>query len=202
MRPHPGFTGFLLAAASLVLSAGPLHATSAIPLSVEDLVANSSTIVHGTVVSTRSHWNEDRSLIVTDVTLRVTSLLRGPAAREVVITQPGGSVGKLGVEIPGASAFRPGEETILFARIDGQGNLHPTGLDQGRFPVTTDARTGRKVVRGLAAFEGRADGQVTIKGSPAAPGATPELAAPGGELEDFLGQIRELVRRNDAKGGR
>lgn len=201
MRLHPGFTGFLLAAASLILPAGPLQATSAIPLTVEDLVANSTTIVHGTVLSTRSHWNEDRSLIVTDVTLRVTSLLRGPAAGEIVITQPGGSVGKLGVEIPGASAFRAGEETVLFARVDGQGNLQPTGLDQGRFPVTTDARTGKRVVRGLAVFESRVDGVVTFKSGPPT-GATPEPVAPRGDLDDFLGQVRELVRLSDAKGGR
>src|SRR5512140_1638931 len=111
MDRKPGLAFFLLAAAGL-LAGPPCRATTVVPLSTEDLVANSPTIVHGTVTGTRSHWNDEHTMIVTDATIRVEAALRGRAAGMIVVTEPGGTVGALRTDVPGASGFRAGEELV------------------------------------------------------------------------------------------
>jgi hypothetical protein len=188
-----------------VVLAGRGEATTAVRLSLEDLTAVSSAVVHGTVVDTQSRWNETRSLIVTDVRIRVADMVKGSPAGEITVTQLGGEVGKLKTEVPGAADFRAGEETVLFLAEDGRGGgLVVAGLSQGRFDVTQDARTGRKTLHGLdpERLEGLARTGPAAAGRGVPPG--PALAAPDGSvsLERFLARVRDLVETAGQGGGR
>jgi hypothetical protein len=126
-------------------------ATTVVPMNLDDMAKASPDIVHGTVVATASHWNEDKTLIVTDVRIRVEDTLKGNAGGEITVTQPGGVVGALRVEIPGVTAFRQDQEAVLFLGPQKNGNYAVTGLMQGQFDVVTDAKTGQRTVHGLSA---------------------------------------------------
>jgi hypothetical protein len=122
-------------------------ATTVVPMNLDDMAKASPDIVHGTVVATASHWNEDKTLIVTDVRIRVEDTLKGNAGGEITVTQPGGVVGALRVEIPGVTAFRQDQEAVLFLGPQKNGNYAVTGLMQGQFDVVTDAKTGQRTDR-------------------------------------------------------
>ena len=116
-------------------------------MSLEEMSAASSSIVYGKVIATTSHWNEDRSLIVTDIQVQVIEVLKGAPGQVITVTQPGGEVGKLRVDVPGAAAYRAGEETVLFLG-KGRGNTYDVaGLSRGRFDVKVDEETGVRIYR-------------------------------------------------------
>lgn len=146
-RPIVSFSA--IAAVFLVQPIPPVTATTVVRMNLEEMAAQSPSIVHGTVVSTESKWNEERSLILTDVRIRVLDTVKGETATEVVVQQPGGVVGNIKVDVPGMSIFRPGDEVVLFLAPGGRGNLHVNGLTQGRFDVIKDPTTGERTVRGL-----------------------------------------------------
>jgi len=179
------------------LSASTAGATTVAERSLRDLATESPSIVHGRVVSTSSRWTEDQSLIVTDVVIEVSDALKGSAAGQVVVTQPGGRVGKLRVDVAGTTAFRPGEETVLFLQPSADGTAIVTGLFQGRFDVVPDAR-GRRVVHGL-----NADQLGSLRRAAARTGR-PLSTVPGRpvELDEFLGGMRSLLQDIQNEGGR
>ena len=185
---------WILLAATLSL-APPADATSVVGMNLRQLVAGSPSIVYGTVVSAECRWNEDRTMIVTDVRILVVDALKGAALPEVVLTQPGGVIGKLAVDVPGASAFRPGEEAVLFLAPGAGGRLSVNGLAQGRFDVISDPVTGQKTVRGL-----RLEGMEAVGVTGAA--QTPGIVMEPVPLNRFLGGLRALVEDVDAKGGK
>lgn len=161
-------------------------ATSVDRMSLEEMTQASSAIVHGTVLTATSHWNEDRSLIVTDVQFQVIESLKGNNKGVILVTQPGGQVGKVRVDVPGAVAFRPGEETVLFLGPERSGKAAVAGLSFGRFDVVPNEKTGRKEVRRLP-----------LRGSygPAsAPRGQTQVTGRGrSSLSDFLDEVRRLA---------
>ena len=165
-------------------------ATSVVPRDLPELTARSTRVVHGEVVATASEWNADRSLIVTRVTVRVTDTLAGEAGETVTFTQPGGRVGAVRVDVPGAAAFRSGEEGVWFL-APGPGNaLYLNGLDRGRYRVVT-AANGAKRIPGLTP----ADFDALGAGPP--PGATrvSEMRGPVDvDLDVFKRGVRALAR--------
>ena len=175
----------------------PIHAASLVKLDMREMVAESPSIVHGEVVSTQSRWTEDKSTIVTDVRVRVIDALKGQDAGEVVVTQIGGVVGALRVEVYGATALQPGDETILFLSRDRRGASRITGFSQGQFPVEEDRASRKKVIRGMSRDQLKA--LQSVRG-PLTAGDT----VPGGAvtLDWFKGGMRDLVRDVVKKGGR
>ena len=197
MLVQPGARLAVIALLLSLLIPASAGATSVAQMSLEDMAAISPVLVHGTVVSATSRWNPDRTLIVTEVRMRVETALKGRAPGEIIFTQPGGAVGKLQVDVPGASAFRPGEEAVLFLAPDPAGALHVIGLDRGRFDVVRDPRTGRKMMQGLTP-----DRLVSLGLDAAPPGVLATAAAPEPvSLDRFLSGLRDLVRDADEKGG-
>jgi hypothetical protein len=174
-------------------------ATSVVQLSLREMAEASHSIVHGTVITTISRWNEDRTDIVTDVVVQVLDVLKGEPVGEVVVTQPGGRVGKVRVDVDGAVAYRPGDEAILFLRPAGRGKSHVTGLFQGRFEVVEDVRSGEKVVRGLLPEH------VNVLGA-SKPGPEGESVAPlPGKtvaLDRFLTGMRGMIEDIKLEGGK
>jgi len=173
-------------------------ATTVEQQSLRKMATEAPSIVHGTVVSTSSRWTENRSLIVTDVRFQVHEVLKGDAVSEVVLTQPGGTVGAIRVDADGAVAHRPGEEAILFLKQSPRGHTYVAGLFQGRFNVVEDSR-GNKTVRGLSPEHVN-----VLRSAPGTGGGGTLRAGPSGAvpLDDFLGGVRDLVRDAVKDGGR
>jgi len=165
---------------ALLLPAPTVYSGSLAPPDLSELVTSSSLVVHGEVVGATSRWNEDRSLIVTDVRLRVLTSAKGTAPAEVVLTQPGGTVGKLRVDVAGAHAFRVGEEVVVFLAPGPRGRLYINGLSRGRLDVVRDTATGAASVQGMA-----------LGG--AAGAGSPIIETGARDLARFLDRVRMLV---------
>lgn len=198
MHGRPRTLAFCLAVLSSIGIAWPASATTVEERSLRDLAVESPTIVHGTVVSTESRWNDDRSLVITEVRVQVDTAIKGTAAGEVIVVRPGGRVGKIRVDVSGSAAFQPGQETVLFLKPYGSRGSIVTGLFQGRFDVARDAR-GRKVVRGLSGDELRA-----LQNASARTGGGRVRAVAGAPvaLDEFLGGVRSLLEDIRLEGGR
>lgn len=107
--------GRLLACLALALGllglAAPARA-SVIPMSLEEMVAVSDTIITVRVESTESTIESGK--IFTTAKLNVVETFKGKARTEETIVYPGGKYGKLVMAVPAVPTFRSGEEAILF----------------------------------------------------------------------------------------
>jgi hypothetical protein len=144
MTPHR----FAVPFAVLLLAVAPsVRATQVTHLDTRALVRESSDIVIGQVEGASTHWNENRSAIVTEVTVRISQTLKGAAADRLVLRQMGGELDGLRYTIPGSPTFRPGEEALLFVWRDAAGRPQVDGLAQGKFDIAKDPATGERLVQ-------------------------------------------------------
>jgi hypothetical protein len=135
-----GFRRRLALAFILALAVPALAmATSGSQQTLAGLTKVSSEVVRGRVVSKESRWNEDRTLIVTDVVLQVTETFKGQAGSEVTLEVLGGQVEDLALDIVGGASFKLGEEVLVFAARGPDQRLRIPGLAQAKFTVETDA---------------------------------------------------------------
>lgn len=166
----------------LILSlASEGRATTVARMDLTTLTRTADAIVHGEVVGTASRWNADHTLIVTDVRFRVDEALKGSAGGEIVLAHPGGVVGALRVEIPGLSSFHRGQESVLFLSRGPDGARTVTALGQGRFDVSVDPDTGRRLVQVPSAL------------------TSAETSDPRQPLQAFLERIRVETRSAEAE---
>jgi hypothetical protein len=182
----------------LVTYTTPSNATTVEGKSLREMATQAPSIVHGTVVATSSRWTENHSLIVTEIRIAVHDVIKGEDISEVVVTQPGGTVGSLRVDADGAVTFAEGNETILFLDQSPRGITYIVGLSQGRFDVEVN-KQGRKIVRGLDPEH------LNIVRSSSAPAGDAESTGNGRAgvpLDQFLGGVRELVDEIQLEGGK
>ena len=128
-----GRWGSLLVATAVLFSGSAVGATTLRYRSVEDLARSAEVVVQGRVVGARAH--RVGRLIVTDTTLQVARCLRGACGATVVVRQPGGEVGGIGLHVEGAFRAAPGDEVLLFLRHGRDGVLAPIGMVQGALRV-------------------------------------------------------------------
>ncbi len=118
--------------------------------------------------------------------------LKGLAARNIVISEPGGTVGNTGMQIAGAPRYSVGEEVVLFATRTPIGYLRTVGWGQGKYVVVDARDSGRRVVRSsvrdITLFD-----PISKTGSP--PGQKPTILGrlDGVELNAFKERVRQLV---------
>jgi hypothetical protein len=110
------FRRALLAVLALApaLAARPAHATTVVPVTVEDLARRADEMVVATPRAARAFWLG--SHIVTDVELEVQTTARGtlaPRAR-VTVRLPGGVVGRLGQVVPGVPELAISRPYLVF----------------------------------------------------------------------------------------
>ena len=102
----------VIAAAVLLLVTA--DATTVAPLSFEQLVDASASVVYGRVVDVRSQWTDDRRFIESVVSVEVITDMKGGARDRISFTTPGGQVGRYLNVIPGAPVFAPGDTAVFF----------------------------------------------------------------------------------------
>ena len=130
-------------------------ATTLAPLSFEQLVNASASVVYGRVVEVRSQWTEDRRFIESVVSIEILKGLKGSAAERMSFTVPGGQVGRYLNVIPGAPTFAAGDTAVFFLTSRGPRLPVTTGLTQGIYRVQRDARSGEMLVTPPALEPGR-----------------------------------------------
>lgn len=133
-------------AALLLLGLGApalLQATTLIKMSVEEMAADATDIVVGTVTSVRIVW-VNRTLM-TLTTVAVSESIKGSGAVEVTVVTPGGIDAARAVPVailyPGAPMLSPSEEVVLFLTSEDSplaNTLSVVGYSQGKFSVVRD----------------------------------------------------------------
>ena len=133
-----------------LLVAAPAHATSVLPLYLDEVVDQSTTAFQGTVTDTHSARDPASHAVVTYTTFTVSDVLKGSVPAMYTIKQIGGAVPgeKVEFRVPGVPKFAVGREYIVFmAGVSSLGFSSPIGLGQGRYSVTQDAN-GKQVANG------------------------------------------------------
>ena len=115
---------------------------------IRSLAARSEMILLGTCVSTRSRWDNEARMILTDVTLEVARYLKGSGRSRLTLIVPGGELPErnFGMVAPGMTQFRENEEVIVFARLV-DGAVHVVGGAQGKYLIRVRPGTGTKTIR-------------------------------------------------------
>lgn len=163
-------------------------ATSGSQQTLGGLTKVSSEVVRGRVVSKESRWNDNRTLIVTDVVLQVTETFKGEAGSQVTLEVLGGQVDDLVLDVVGGASFKLGEEVLVFAQRGPDQRLRIPGLAQAKFTVETDA-----------------DGKVWIRNQVSIerflPGETKAVDAAGRlEWGEFRGRLTGAIERQRPGG--
>lgn len=149
----------LLLVLGMVIPVSAGASTFVVP-DLDRLVAMSSAVVRGTVISTTCR-RADNGRIVTDYTVAVQEVATGKlddGSTTMMFTMPGGTVGDVGETVTGLPVFQTGDQVILFVKNpapqshDGvvPGHYLVTGMAVGALRVET-AIDGTPIVRGLAA---------------------------------------------------
>lgn len=126
--------------------ASPVFATTLVPLSFEQLVNESQSVVYGRVTDVRAQWTADRRFIESVVTIEVLRGMKGTARESIAFTVPGGQVGRYLNVIPGAPSFATGDTAVFFLTAQGARLPVTTGLTQGIYRVRRDDGSGEMLV--------------------------------------------------------
>jgi hypothetical protein len=121
-------------------------ATTVVPLSFDQLVSESQSVVYGRVTDVRAQWTADRRFIESVVTIDVLHGIKGSARESMAFTVPGGQVGRYLNVIPGAPSFVRGDTAVFFLTSQGARLPVTTGLTQGIYRVQRDVISGEMLV--------------------------------------------------------
>lgn len=149
-----------LAMLVLLSACGVLLATTVRPVSIENMASRASLVAEGRAVSSWSQWNAAHTMIVTYTRFQVSRVLKGAAAREITIRQPGGTAGVYRDVISGVRYLKPGQEAALFLKQsgDGDGSMTVVGLMQGMFRIEREASGAAFVSNSTSGVEVKGDG--------------------------------------------
>lgn len=175
----------LAAAILLALVPVTLRATVLVPIEFRELVASSTVIVRGRVVSARAEWVDGRRAIETIVTIEPSEYLRGDLGERLTLAVPGGQLGRYRTVFVGAPVFGEGDDVVLFLNAAGAPQPHIVGLSQGVFRVVTDQRSGRVLVTPPAVMApAGVDAAPVVRGDPSRRAVT---------FEVFRDAVREVL---------
>ena len=103
------------------------------PLSLEDLVSHSDTIVEGQVVRTWTAMDSENRFIWTHYEISVGNRLKGPGQSSVEIAEPGGTLNGVTLLVHGSTPYKLGEQVSVFLYRMPIGYLRTTNYGQGKF---------------------------------------------------------------------
>ncbi|MDQ6706720.1 MAG: hypothetical protein M3Z85_12175, partial [Acidobacteriota bacterium] len=123
-------------------------------LSLEDLVIRSETIVSGRVVRSWPAWDRSHQFIWTHYEVAVQDVAKGLPVKNLVVSEPGGTVDGITMLIPGTVQFPEGRDLLLFLYKTPIGYLRTVGGEQGRFLPgingSTDGPSARELKQKIA----------------------------------------------------
>ena len=125
---------FAMAVAACAL---PLQCATLERLSLDDMIARSTSIVRGKVTSS---WTAlTGSVIYTHYQVQVAEQFKGAGQSTVEIMTPGGTVKGLHQSFSGSPVLNQGDEFVFFLWTSKNGITWITGLTQGLFSVAPQA---------------------------------------------------------------
>jgi hypothetical protein len=133
----------VLLAAGMILSARAQQPSA----TAEELTGKADLVLVGKVAGVKAAWTNDRSRIVTTVTLAVDQALKGTGLPgTVTIESPGGEIGGVGEWYSHTAQFKKDEDVVVFVKKDREGRLHVSGGTRGKLTIRRDEQTGTKMV--------------------------------------------------------
>lgn len=118
-----------------LLFAGPVFATTAVSLSVQDLVRRSDMVIKGQITDSNAFYNHKFGMIYTRLTIHIEKDFMGKkGTKTIVVTMPGGTVNGRVQVVFGVPVLKIGEHAIMFLRRMGK-RITITGLGQGTFII-------------------------------------------------------------------
>jgi hypothetical protein len=127
------------------------------PLSIEELSSKSDVVVHGTVTSLTCQ-RDAGGQIYTSVTLAIGEVWKGNInTNSFRIVHSGGVLGDQFETCSAQVEYRIGEEVVAMLVLNERGEGVTLGLIQGKFEVSSDAKTGEKFAENVFHGGGRAN---------------------------------------------
>jgi len=138
---------YLLLLAGLTISVRTAQATTVIPPTFDELVAQAEVIFEGDVTDVKSQWVGEGAQrhIVSYVTFKVEDALKGTPGQSYTIRMLGGTVDGETMGVSDAPKFKVGDKDILFVQNNGSQFVPLVGIMHGRFHVKRD-QAGQEVV--------------------------------------------------------
>jgi hypothetical protein len=161
-------------------------------LTLDDMTAQSSAVVHAHVLAAHADWSSPKkNSVMTRYTFKADRYLKGNLGSTFELIEPGGTMGMLTTSVPGAPVYQVGEEIILFVwTVPGTNVYRTIGFEQGAFRVKRDAATGTFTV---------SHSQPLAGGGQFVDSEEFKTAARNGgtsrNLSEFLGQVASSLRR-------
>lgn len=137
-----------IAAISAVFALHSASATTVIPPSFDELVAQAQVIFQGTVTDAQSQWAGEggNRRIVTYVTFKVDEPIKGDAGATYTLRMLGGTVDGQTMEVTDSPKFKVGDRDIVFVENNGSQFIPLVGIMHGRYRVQQDKASGREFV--------------------------------------------------------
>ena len=124
-------------------------ATTAVELTVTDMIQEAEIIVTGHCTQLQSQWVDGD--LVTLATIQVSEVLKGQAGAQVTVVLPGGVDANRPVPVamsfPGAPEILQQEDVLLFLAAEGRiaNGLSIVGWSQGKFSLVDSPEGGQKI---------------------------------------------------------
>ena len=142
-----------LAAIALWATFGLAHATSVLPLYLDEIIDTSAVAFEGVCIGNKTGRDPQTGALVTFTTFQVSDVLKGSITGSTyTIKQMGGEDKSTGLvfKMHGVPTFKVGEGYVVFLYgVSAQGFSSPVGLAQGRFEIVQDAGGAAKVTNGV-----------------------------------------------------
>ncbi len=123
---------------------------SVVPPTFDELVAESDTVVRGTVTSVRAEEFDSpqgrgvRTLVTFRIERTLKSASSTPSADTLTLSFLGGTVGQRTLRVVGMPTFSVGQRELVFVARNGTVMCPLIGAGHGRYHVVTDATTQRE----------------------------------------------------------
>lgn len=177
---------------ALALAAGATTADARILFrTTEQLVSGATDIVSGTVTSAESRQDTTSSKIFTDVVVEVEDTAKGALNKQsnITLTQPGGRVGGLVMEVSELPKFEVGEKVVLYlVYVEDYGYVVYNGL-AGKTQVSLNRVTQEKTVTVPP------DLKTTLEKSLPAGKAAPDTMS----VREYMATLRSIARAQEAE---
>lgn len=167
-------------------------------ISVADLFRRADIVFLGKTESTRSFWNETRTMIFTEVRNKALSqnyVFKGALDEDGshILTRPGGQVGNIRTDVSHQAPFSEGDRALLFLYANERPRLDGVvGGVAGKVPLQTDPRSEREFL--IFWRDPQSDKLFTIR-----PSRDAKRIEVG--LDELPKIMRELAEGNDRDGG-
>lgn len=172
----------LLSTLAAILAAA-LQATTLQQLTLDDMITQSTAIVHVKVISAAPVMRGRN--IYTFYQFQLIETLKAGTGAQTQVAVPGGATGGIRQEVAGAPALTTGGEYVIFLWTSNSGLTQVIGLSQGLFSVVQDSSGNTVLVRAaLTATTVNKSGQVQ---NPAA--VTVSLAGLKTEIQKVSGAV-------------